>query len=282
MTSLTSTDQHKHASWQMLAAVFMIALLLFIALRWQPEAWIEAQISKQSKQHAVTIHYDSLQLDGFTLLVNQLSIQSSRLNAPIKLDSLNLSPAWSILLSGTLGANIQLNWQGQTFSAIIIKQADSIDIQSLHGDLDVALLQPLLAKNIPIPIKASGRILINGDISFNAINGHPLQGKVNFNWNRAAVKMPSMNIALGDYALNLQNDDPKKLWQWDLHGGSALQLTGKGMLNTSAKKPAIWPVSGLLQIQADAKASNLAALLGKQSKRFSISGNITQPRLQPL
>ena len=282
MTSFTNTDQHKHASWQMLVAVFMIALLLFIALRWQPETWIKSQINKQSERHAVTIHYDSLQLDGFTLHINQLSIQSAQLNSPINLDSLKLAPAWSALFSGHLGANIHINWQGQRLSAIAIQQADIIDIQSLHGDLDIALLQPLLTNRLPIPIKISGNALINGHIQFNASNGHPLLGKINLNWNRAAVDMPPMHMPLGDYALSLQNNDLKKAWQWELNGGSTLQLAGKGELNTAAADPTLWAMSGTIQLQADAKASNLTALLGKQSKHFRISGNIAQPRLQPL
>ncbi len=282
MRTQTDSDQNHHASWQQLLAVFIVALLLFIAMRMQPEPWISAQIDKQTKQHGVNIHYNSLELDGLTLLVDQLTIQSHQLATPIKLDSLSLSPAWSSLLSGNAGAIIHANWKGQQLSAVVSQQGDIIDIQSLNGALDISTLQPFIAKKLPIPVKVSGTAQISGDIQLNAINGHPRLGKIQLLWNKAGVEMPSMKVPLGDYALILQTDDLKRAWQWDINGGDALKLSGKGNLNTSAQNPAAWSINGMIQAQADPKAVNLSALLGKQNKQFRISGNITQPRLLPL
>ena len=275
-------NQRRHASWQLLLAVFSVALLLFVTMRWQPEAWIQSQINTQSKQHGITISYDALQTDGFTIHMDQLSIQTAQLPAPFKLDRLSLSPAWSSLLSGNPGANIQADWNGQMLSAAVIKQADIIDIQSLRGELDVALLQPLLAKKLPLPVNLNGKANITGEIQLNASNGHPRLGKINIHWNAAAVDMPPMKMPLGDYALTLQTDDIKRAWQWDISGGSELKLNGKGNLNTSARNPAAWSIRGMVQAQADQQAANLSALLGNKEKQFRISGNITQPRLQPL
>ena len=280
MTRQNDTDHYSHASWHHLLVIFIVALSLFAAFRWQPEVWIQSQISKQSKLHGFNIHYNSLQLDGFTVLFDHLSIQSHQLSSPVKLDSLSLNPMWSSLFGGNPGANIQANWNGQTVSAAVIKQADIIDIQSLRGDLDVALLQPLLAKKLPIPVKVSGKVQISGDIQLNASNGHPRVGKINLNWKAAAVDMPSIKMPLGDYKLTLQTDDLKRAWQWDLSGGTTLKLSGKGNLNTYAQNPAAWSINGMLQARADQNSPTLSALLGNQNKRFSLSGLITQPRLQ--
>lgn len=282
MRSPTSTDHKQHASWKQLLVVFIIALLLFISIRMQPEPWIASLIEKQAKQQGMNISYRALELNGLSLHFEQLSIQTAQLPGPIKLDSLSLSPAWSSLLTGDAGATIQANWNTQSFSAVVTQQADIINIHSLDGALDVALLQPLLAKRVPIPVNIQGRAKITGGIQLNAINGHPRIGKLTLNWRAASVEMPPMKMPLGDYKLILQTDDIKRAWQWDLSGGTALKLTGKGNISTSAPNPALWSLNGTVQAQADQKTPTLAALLGNRTKQFSISGNISQPRLQPL
>ncbi len=282
MTSPFNSDQFRHASWQQLVAVFVVALLLFAAFRMQPEAWIASQIDQQAKHHGININYQSLALDGLSLRFKQLSIQSHQLTPPVKLDSLSLSPAWSSLLNANPSVNIQANWQGLSVGATVNQQADIIDIQSLHGDVDVALLQPLLAKKLPIPVNINGQVQFSGNIQLSASSGHPQLGKINIKWKAAAIDLPPMKVALGDYALILQTDDVKRAWQWDLSGGTALKLSGKGNLNTIARNPAAWSINGMLQAQADQKEPTLTALLGNQKKRFGLTGQITQPRLQPL
>ncbi|MDQ6999027.1 MAG: hypothetical protein Q9M17_09975 [Mariprofundus sp.] len=282
MTSSLTTNQQSHASWRILLTTFAVALLLFVAMRWQPEAWIQSQINIQSQKYGIDISYKALQTDGFTIQLDQAVIQTMQMPQPVKLDRLILSPAWSSLFSGNPAVQIHLVWIGQQASAIAIQRTDSMELQALHAELDIAALQPLLSKSLPLPLNLGGIAKINGNILLNAINAQPLLGKIDINWNTAVVDMPPMKLPLGDYALSLQTDDAKKAWSWDLSGGTALTLTGKGKLNTSAPNPAAWTIDGMVQAKADQKEPNLSALLGNENRQFSLSGNISQPRLQPL
>ncbi len=283
-TTALPSEQQPHASWRQLLLVFIVALLLFSLMRLQPEPWLQAQISQQSRQHGITLQYHALQIEGFTVHFDQFKVQTSQLPAPIVLDSLSLSPAWSSLLTGTIAIQLDTSWQGQQATAVVSKQGDVIDVQSFNALLETAALQPLLAKNIPIPVKTSGQIQATGTLLLNAINAHPLNGQIDITWSSAAVEMASMKTPLGDYKLSLQNSETGTPWQWNIDGGSTLLLSSKGSIATSTMQPERWPLNGQIRIEVGKKpeAASLAALLGNQAKQFNISGTLASPNLRPF
>ena len=279
---MISDKLKSHASRQQLFIIFIVALLLFMVLRWQPELWLAAQINNYAKQHAINISYKHLETRGFSVDIDHISIQAAQFSTPIRLDTLTLSPAWSSLLSATIGIDIHVTWREQHASAVISKQHDVISIQALKVALDATTLQPLLSKNIPLPVTFTGQIQAFGDIQFHAINGRPLLADLTLLWRSAAAHMPPSDMPLGDYTLTLKNDDANSPWQWHIDGGKALMLAGKGSLDATSNNPAAWTINGKFHLEASQEIPSLVSILGNNEKQFHVSGNILHPRLQPL
>jgi len=279
---MISDNQTSHASWLQLLIIFVIALLLFMTLRWQPEIWIASQINNYAKQHNVSISYKNLEVNGFVVDIEHLSIQTPQLARPINFDTLSLMPAWSSLLRATIGIHTQVIWREQHASATLIKRHDMISIQAFKVDMDVAELQPLLTKSIPLPVTFSGQIQARGNIQIHASDGRPLHGDITIQWRAATAVMASEQMLLGDYTLMLQTDNATTPWQWSIDGGSGLTLKGKGTINTAANNPAAWTTHGQLRLQASKETPSLAAMLGNKAQQFNISGNAFHPQILPL
>jgi len=261
----------------------MIACVIFIALRWQPEIWLQTQIKQYAEQQGITIFYDRMQRHGFTLQLEHLSIQAAQLPVsitPIILDTLELTPAWSSLFSLHPGVQVQMQWQGQHANAVIIRQDDTIVVHELLATLDVSSLQQLLETNVPLPVKAHGQVQLSGSLHLQS-NGQPLQGRVDIIWNTASIDFPPSQTALGDYKLTIESEQAASPWQWNINGGKALILNGKGNIDTSATNPQAWLIHGNIHIGATKEAPALLSILGS-TKIFALSGSLTHPQLQAL
>ncbi|MDQ6969684.1 MAG: type II secretion system protein N [Mariprofundus sp.] len=281
-----SRSSHAPASWWQLFAVFIIALLLFLGLRWQPEIWLGTQINKLAKQQGITLSYDRLQLHAFTMhikniSITNISIQNTQQPNPIIIDSITLSPAWSALLSGNPAVQIHTQWHGQSAAAVLSQQGEHILLQDISADIEATSLQPILNQHLPLAVNIFGQLHLSGSLELQT-NAHPLQGNIELSWRAAALDLSSHRIDLGDYKLAIQNNQPNIPWQWVIGGGSALILSGKGQIDASAQNPQTWLMTGEIQIKAAKKATMLSSILGSKSKKFSLSGNISQPQLRPL
>ena len=177
-STLTPPKLQSDISWQQLLLVFVLALLFFIAVRWQPDIWLQSRISEQFQQNGITIDYKKLHLDGIGLRLETVSLQNAAMSQALTLDSLRLSPAWTSLFSGSPGVDLQLNWFGQRVETRLIRQDTYIDIQDLHAAIDAALLQPLLQ----LPVKLIGQLKLSGDLRVDMQTGRPLQGALNADW----------------------------------------------------------------------------------------------------
>ncbi len=281
-----SRPSHAHASWWQLFAVFITALLLFLGLRWQPEIWLGTQINKLAKQQGIILSYDQLQVHAFTIHIENASIQNiSTQNIPqlkpIIFDSITLSPAWSALLRANPAIQIHAQWHGQQAAAVLSQQGEHILLQDISADIEATSLQTILNQHLPLAVNIFGQLHLSGSVELQA-NGHPQQGNIELSWRAAALDLSSSRIDLGDYKLAIQNNQPNTPWQWVIDGGSALILSGKGQIDASAQKPQTWLMNGQIQIKADKKSTMLSSILGSKSKKFSLSGNISQPQLRPL
>jgi len=259
----------------------MLALLLFIAMRWQPELWLQAQVDRQARQRGIDVQYQQLDITGFSARIQHISIRTAALPAPIVLDALSISPAWSMLLKGTGAVDVKAMLSGQSAQAILAWQNKYIEVRDLNADLDVAVLQTFWKQRMSLPVDVSGRLKLSGNVQLDAVTGLPVDGALNALWQQARVDLPMFDKPLGDYELVLKAD-AKAHWQWSLGGGKAVTLSGSGLLDLSATSSQQWTVRGRLQVQAQPAAKAIAALLGQQAKAFAVSGPLLNARLQPM
>lgn len=262
--------------------VFVLSLLFFIAIRWQPEPWLRTQIEEQSMQSGFTLHYEHMETEGFTARLDQVSVHAKGLAVPLKFDFLTLKPAWASLLSGTYGIQLQMNWQGQQGVAILNWQDDYIDIHDIGAELDVSVLQMLWHKYMSLPVHVIGHVRVSGNVRLDMRSGRPVQGKLDAGWRSAAIKMADGNIPLGDYQLAMMVDETSTSWRWTLGGGKAVLLQSEGRIGIPLNIRQAWPVSGQARIEVGKEAGVLSAMLSTSPLVFNLSGNAANPKLQRM
>jgi len=282
MISLISpATKSRHVSWQRLCLAFVLALLLFVLIRWQPELWLQHEIDQQTRINGIDLHYQALHIEGLSVRMEHASIQTSRLPSPVVLDSLSISPAWSLLLSGTGAVDIKATLYGQSVEAVLVWQNKYVEVQDMNAVLDVAALQSLWKQRMPFPVRAGGRLMLSGHIQLDALSGLPVDGQLDVAWQQARIDLPMFNKPLGDYQLALKaTPHASGVWQWTLGGGTELRLSGSGQLDLSGKLPQQWMINGRVQIQAAPEAKTIASMLGNQAKTFRITGKLFNARVQ--
>ncbi len=280
---ISPVTESRHLSWQRLCLAFLLALLLFVLIRWQPELWLQHEIDQQALNHGVDIHYTSLHIEGLSVRLEHLSVQAVHMPSPVVLDSLSISPAWSLLLSGTGAVDMKATLSGQAVEAVLVWQDKYVEIHDLNAVLDVEALQSLWKQRLPFPVRIGGRLKLSGHVQLDALSGFPVDGQLDTIWEQARIDLPMFNKPLGNYQLALKAaPHASGAWQWTLGGGTELRLSGSGQLDLSGKLPQQWMVNGRVQIQAAPEAKAIASMLGNQAKSFNISGKLFNARVQPV
>jgi len=290
----TSERRQDLSGWH-LGLFFVLAVVLFVLLRWQPDAWLQAQIDNQARQHGMVVQYQRLHVDGFTLHLEHLSIRSARWPVPMMMDRLTLTPAWSSLLKARAAVHLLANSNGQRLETLLSWQSGHIGMSGLQGDLDVALLQPFWQRRLTLPIHVGGRLILTGEMLLNAVSGMPVDGNIKLEWHSAATDVTGLDKPLGDYRLLLKagqlSEQPSgklsgklsgKPWQWTVTGGSSLKLSGQGTINIAGPLPQQWGIHGRIRLQPMRRDNAIAAMLGGKVAAFSLSGNVINPRWQAL
>jgi len=282
MIPLALATEPRHASWWQLCLVFVLALLLFVAMRWQPEAWLQHQIEKQALVHGIELQSKGLYLDGLSFRMEHVSIRSAGLPTPVMLDALNISPVWSSLIRGAAAVDVKAVLSGQSAEAELTWKNEYIVVHDLNAELEVAALEPFWKQRMTLPVDVSGRLTLSGNVQLDAASGRPVEGQLKALWKQASIDLPIFDKPLGNYQLVLNAATRSGNWQWVLGGGDAVTLSGSGQLDLSAKSPQQWTINGRVQVQAGPEAKTIASLLGHQAKTFAISGNLLHARLQAL
>lgn len=273
----------RHAPLWQLCLVFVLSLLLFLVIRWQPELWLQQQINQQARYNGIDLQYEALHIEGLSVRLDKVSVRTAELPVPVKLDSLGISPAWASLLAGEVAVDVRATLLGQSAEVALIWQDPYINVQILHADFDVAALQPLWKKRMIFPVDVGGRLKLSGKVQIDAIRGRPLGGKIDAQWQAVTIDLPTLDKPLGDYQLILKTlDNSSGQWQWVLSGGPAVVLSGSGQIDMSASLPQQWTVHGQLELQAAPDATAVASLLGNQKRLFSISGSLMNTQVLPL
>ena len=266
--------------------IFIAALLLFAAIRLQPEAWLRSQIDQLASAQGITLHYDRLALHGTGLSLTHCTIQNARMRQPLVLDQLQVLPHWLSLLT-TPAAHIEAARQGVHAALDAALQADQLTLQAIHASASAADLQQLLQGMVQAPVPLAGQLQLAGKATLHLADGFPQQLDLTLQWQAAAVRFPGIDKPLGDYQLHLTADgttdgatDGGKPWAWQVSGGTRLLIDGHGSV-AAERLPVTWPLEGEIKIQAAAAAPELAAMLGGKAMRFTLSGNLQQPALLP-
>jgi len=282
-SSHSISERRQGLSWWYLCLLFVLALMLFLLLRWQPDAWLQAQLGRQARQHGMVVQYERLHLDGFSLHLDHLSIRAPRLPVPIKMDALSIAPAWTALLTMHPAVYLVAASNGQRIEMLLSWRGDHIAISGLQADLDVAQLQPFWQQRLTLPIHVGGSLIVTGDMQLDAASGKPVGGNLKVQWHAATTDVTGLDKPLGDYQLLLKADKASATsWQWTLAGGSILTLSGQGVIHIAGALLRQWGVDGRIRLQSNSSDNAIASMLGNSVAAFSLSGNLLKPRWQAV
>ncbi len=271
-----SQDTIPTHSWRLLSGIFILALLVFTAIRWDYSAWMSQHIQQAVKHAGYTIRYQDMHLSGTSLNLSQVHIQNQQHS--IALDTLHISPAFSRLLTGELAANISLSWQNNPISFTLAQHQDELTFTDIDAVVDVSRI-----KNLNIPAKLAGVVRVTGELSLNPDTGLPKHGALHITWNGAMAGLATPEFTLGDYQADIHStDDEKQPWLWQVTGGSGVSLNGSGTVLPHVADPKQWLVNGLVEIQIDNSNPSLAmmmqSMMGSQQAKLRISGSLGAPR----
>ena len=271
-----STTTTKPLSKRFLIILFFIALPIFIFMRWDSSTWLDAQVQRAASDAGYQLTYTDLDVSGVTVHLQNVHIQQQQNS--LDLDSLNISPSLSSLMSGTLGANINASWLGNPISASVSSSDNLLTLTNIDAIIDVSRVQ-----NLNIPAELAGLMHLQGDLVLQQNTGLPQSGKLQLTWNQAKAGLATPEFTLGDYTLNLNSvEDVKQPWQWTIAGGSGVALNGSGTLLPTMPDPKQWLINGLVDTEIDNSNPSLAmmmqSMMGSTKAKFRISGSLGAPR----
>ncbi len=266
----------KHASNRSLIIVFIFALALFTALRWDITPWVERQVQQAATQAGYQLRYDTLRITGLGVRMDKLHVQKQR--DSLQLDTLHITPAWRALMSGILATNINAVWQGNPISATFSRDENVIIIDDLDAVIDASRLDAL-----NIPAKLAGMMHVQGHLSLAQHTGMPQAGELHLTWQQAKAGLAAPEFTLGDYTLSISSaDQVTQPWQWRVDGGSGVALSGSGTLTPNGQNPQAWQINGVVDVNIGNANPSLAMMmqsaLGQKHAKVRISGSLGTPR----
>ncbi|MDX8406662.1 MAG: hypothetical protein R8K50_11010 [Mariprofundus sp.] len=270
--------QVPHASWKLLTVLFVVSLALFLSLRWQPEPWLRGQIMAATQPYGMDVEFQQLEVDGLAVRLQKIQISGGSLPAPLQLDSVRLAPAWMQLLQGIPAVFVNVSWQGVDVATEVSLHDQQIELADIRFSHDIAALATML--NLSVPVQLGGVLALSGVLRSDA-TGRPLAGKLVGQWQQAAASMSGEPELLGNYKLELANEDPEKPWQWQLTGGDGLIVKGDGTLTMPSNVPQQWMLGGQLNLAAGQTLPPALKPFLPQPISFIVTGPLLRPVVQP-
>lgn len=260
-----------------LLLLFLIALLIFIPLRWDPMPLVQKQLAKVMSQLPAAVSYQHLQWDASGIQLENIQLKFDPALPPLHFSRLRLEPSWLQLAQGNLAFNVTLEADGLSAYVDLALQDPYVELSALQLEVDMAWLQPMLMEGLPVA--PQGQVKLHGSsrlLQVNAAEGSvlPLALDLQLQWLQAGVLMGDTAMPLGEYQLSILGVS-HSAWTWQLKGGEALVLEGQGDVQAGSAPWMQWPLQGSLHIES-AAGSLLASMLG-QNRDVVLSGTLLAP-----
>jgi len=262
-----------HFSWRFLAVTFVLALVLFVGLRWDINPWLKGKLDNMIQQQHLDLHYATLERDGLHVTLHQVQFKHPSLPQTLQLDRLDVAPDIWASLTGHRRADVHVQNDFMDIRAQAEIHKQMLTVQGLEASWDVAQSQAWLA--LPSPIHVQGQLHMEGQFSMDMDNGLPQSATLTAHWQQAEASLMSQHYPLGDYILqaNIENQHI----QWQLSGGQELALQGKGWIEISNLAMSQWALQGHVTVLASQKSS-LAMFLTASERQLNISGSVEHPQ----
>jgi len=262
-------------SWSniQLCFIFIGMTLLFAAIRWDTEAWVQGKLNQSIAQYNLNLTYHGLALHGTSLQLYDVHVQIPNIASPLQLDEIQLQLDWSALWHARLAVLADIKNDFMHMNTVVSMHDTYMQLSDMVGQADVHAAQAWYGK--ASLAQGRGELIWQGDVSLDINTGLPTETDLQANWQTAGIYIMQQDYTLGDYVLKLTQSDNNQIWS--LQGGEQLKVQGHGLLQMNHSSPLMWPLQGNVDVQAS-KASPLAIFLAKKVKKVKIMGVLGQPR----
>lgn len=260
-----------------LLLVFLLALGCFSTFRLLPGFDVEQQLQTWVEQQNTGLHYQSLQLDGLSVVLNHVDIPPAWVGEPLTIERLKISPHWFALLWGERAAGVQALVKNAELHAELELAERMLVIHQFDARIEGALLSSLFT--LPIPVDIHGTMMLAGNIEVDASSMQPLRGSVELSSDDITLTMTTGDmIALG--SLQGSSHGEAGVWQGNVASDGQLAVQAKAEVRSNGAQPAAWPVSGEVLLQATPPTKGILTMIPNQGQRVRVSGTLAQPQLQ--
>jgi len=278
---------HSSQSVWRLSVFFIVALIIFVGFRFEPESLIRAKVIEMAAKSGMQLQFDQVNVMGWIAGFHHVSIASKHLPMELSFEKVEISPGWGTLLTGELAINVALVWSGGNAAVSISQAGEYISIQDIDVQTEMAdVLQrtePFL--HLPVPVNVSGGVKLEGGMLLDRKSGTPQSGALSLYWQGAKIGMMGEESALGDLSLQVQSKAAQ--WEWLIQDGGTGFIDAKGVVQQQGAQMARWPISGSAVIHvAKLNDPSLLTLLSgfdaAGEMRLNVSGTLFKPRLDVL
>ncbi len=259
--------------WQ-LGLMFVLALPLFLALRWEPEPWLRSQLDAQLARVSVPVSYDGLELHGVSAVLSGVRVDIPNQPDPLIVEKITVRPSLAMLWSGAPAAVIDAESAGMHLHARLRQQDGGLEMTRIRAQIDLERLPLSLPVQLQGSAELSGALLIAG--------GLPQRGELGLQIAGLKAKLAGSTMPLGDYQASLSASD-HGAWQWRFRGGAELRLDASGTLSIRGLDARSWRLGGTAMVQAGTNAAPaIGMLLGDAPRQVQLSGTLARPQWRLL
>ncbi len=264
------------ASWfawpaRTLLLAFAGFLALFVALRWDVDAWLAARVQQQAQAAGAELRFRSLGLEGLRVVLRDPVLRAPGMRGRVALDRLEAGVDWASLMRGRPALRLKAAYQGIAIRASLAREDGALACRDLALETDASALEPWLA-GLPVRPSLGGHVRAGGELRIDPATGRPLAGRLDVRWREATVAVGGAPVARGEY--RIQTSGENGTWQWTAKGGNAPALEAEGTLVAAQGPPSAWRLSGRARVRGGEGV--LAALTGNGAE-FMISGSLAGP-----
>jgi len=258
----------KSWSTKQLCYIFLGSLTVFTILRWDINMWLSRQLDAVLVQNHIQMQYQSLSLHGSGFDLSNVALHIPNLPNKLLLDTVQSNLDWAALWHGHMALKLMAKNPFIQFKSSLSFHNHKLGLNHISTKVNIKPAQSWLEQSTLL--QASGQAILQGSLHIDIQTGLPTPVNLQMLWQHASINLLGKHYMLGDYSLQLNDQN------WLLQGGKQLQLNGKGSLTMNAHSIFQWPLQGEVQMYSK-ESAGVAAILPSNKVHMSFTGTLGSP-----
>jgi hypothetical protein len=266
------TKNNKFRDMLLFLGIGVMAMLIFLWLRWEPEPWLRSQLDANGLSRSVQFASASKSKLGLRIQGVRISSQAG----VVSLKEVMIYPAWRGMLSGKPAVRVLCRLDaGGEISAVLSVRENVFQASEIQSSIPASVVQSFS----PVTLGGLlGSVQSSGAFSYHLVKGRPLMVNVQLAWRGAGLDFINQGKPLGDYVFLLSGDE--KRLEWSMEGGEELGINGRGSVAPTAGAIQGWRLDGGVEVHPGKSLEPVFRAFGlPEDGRVNVSGTVMRPRI---